>query len=185
MKSEASVRFGRCNRLLLCLIAPLCLLLHGCGGDNGDDLDRFMREAAQGARAKIKPLPEVQPYVPFEYNADGALNDPFRPRKAVQAYNGNSLQPDLDRPRQPLEAYPLESLKFVGSISRSDKEKYSLRTGATQMMTALTERGGTGTSTRISEDALIDEMKGGRQWILIAIAGGVIALIVLIVLLAR
>src|SRR5690606_10172426 len=122
MKSESSVRFGRCNRLLLCLIVPLCLLLHGCGGDNGDDLDRFMREAAQGARAKIKPLPEVQPYVPFEYNADGALNDPFRPRKAVQAYNGNSLQPDLDRPRQPLEAYPLESLKFVGSISRSDKE---------------------------------------------------------------
>ena len=124
MKSESAVTSRQRQRLLLCLMASLCLLLHACGNE-GDDLDRFMREAAQGAPAKIKPLPEVQPYIPFEYNADGALHDPFRPRKAAQANNGNSLQPDLDRPKQPLEAYPLESLKFVGSISRGDR-KYAL-----------------------------------------------------------
>ena len=124
MKPEsAAVCQGR-TRLLLCLIAPLCVLLHGCSSES-DDLDRFMREAGQGAHAKIKPLPEVQPYVPFAYNADGALNDPFRPRKAAQSNNGNSLQPDMNRPKQPLEAYPLESLKFVGSISRDDL-KYAL-----------------------------------------------------------
>ena len=88
MKPEsAAVCQGR-TRLLLCLIAPLCVLLHGCGSDS-DDLDRFMREAGQGAHAKIKPLP------------------------------------DMNRPKQPLEAYPLESLKFVGSISRDDL-KYAL-----------------------------------------------------------
>ena len=124
MKPESAARFQERNRLLLCLIAPLCLLLHACGSDV-DDLDQFMREAGQGARAKIKPLPEVLPYAPFQYNADGTLNDPFRPRKAAQSNNSNSLQPDLNRPKQPLEAYPLESLKFVGSISRSDL-KYAL-----------------------------------------------------------
>lgn len=127
MKPESAARFQERNRLLLCLIAPLCLLLHACGSD-GDDLERFMREAGQGARAKIQPLPEVQPYVAFEYNADGSLHDPFRPRKAAQANNDDSLQPDLDRPKQPLEAYPLESLKFVGSIARGDRRHALIKT---------------------------------------------------------
>ena len=50
MKPESAARFQERNRLLLCLIAPLCLLLHACGSE-GDDLDRFMREAGTGARA--------------------------------------------------------------------------------------------------------------------------------------
>lgn len=28
------------------------------------------------------------------------------------------MQPDMDRPREPLESYPLESLKYVGVMSR-------------------------------------------------------------------
>ena len=71
-----------------------------------------------------------------------------------------------------------------GSITRGDKEKYSLRTGATQMMAAIKDDKRATGSSKISEDALIGEMKGGRQWILLAIAGGVIALIVLIVFIA-
>ena len=31
---------------------------------------------------------------------------------------GGGLQPDMDRPREPLESYPLESLKYVGVMSR-------------------------------------------------------------------
>jgi hypothetical protein len=77
-----------------------------------------------------------------------------------------------------------ERYKDDGSITRGDKEKYSLRTGATQMMAAIKDDKRTGGSTKISEDALIGEMKGGRQWILLAIAGGVVAVILLIVLVA-
>ena len=52
------------------------------------------------------------------------------------------------------------------------------------MMTAVKDERGRATgSTKISEDALIEEMKGGRRWILIAIAGGVVAIILLIVFL--
>src|SRR3990172_1139236 len=76
--------------------------------------------------AKLEPLPEVKPYVPLQYNADGLLSDPFKPRKA-QATNsgGGNLQPDLNRPKEALEAYPLESLKYVGSIEKV-KLKYAL-----------------------------------------------------------
>jgi eukaryotic-like serine/threonine-protein kinase len=78
-----------------------------------------------------------------------------------------------------------ERYKDDGSITRSDKEKYSLRTGATQMMRAMKDDpGATGGNSRVSEDALITEMKGGRQVILIAIGVGVVALIVLIAVFA-
>jgi hypothetical protein len=72
-----------------------------------------------------------------------------------------------------------------GSISHGDKEKYSLRTGAPEMMGALRERdGATGPRNRISEGTLIDEMKGGRQWIFIGI-GGAVLLLILVLILAR
>ncbi|HEU0034449.1 MAG TPA: serine/threonine-protein kinase [Kofleriaceae bacterium] len=67
-----------------------------------------------------------------------------------------------------------ERYKDDGSITRSDKEKYSLRTGATQMMSAVREGRETG-SNKVSEDALIGEMKSGRSWVLIAI---IIAIVV-------
>jgi hypothetical protein len=78
-----------------------------------------------------------------------------------------------------------ERYKDDGSISRGDKEKYSLRTGATQMMAALKDKdaGATG-SSKISEDALIGEMKGGRTLIFVGIGVGVLILILLIVFIA-
>jgi serine/threonine protein kinase len=81
-----------------------------------------------------------------------------------------------------------ERYKDDGSISRGDKEKYSLRTGATQMMAALrageAPPGASG-SHKVSEDALIGEMKGGRSKVLIAIVIGVVAIVLLIVLVSR
>jgi hypothetical protein len=77
-----------------------------------------------------------------------------------------------------------ERYKDDGSISRGDKDKYSLRTGATQMMTAAKPDAASSMSGKVSEDALIGEMKTGRSmWIVIGIV--VVALIVLIVVLAR
>jgi len=102
----------------------LSLTLVACGSGGGDDLDKFMQEAGTDMRVKVDPLPVVKPYVPFQYNADGTLNDPFRARKAQAAKSGG-LQPNLNRPKQPLEAFPLESLKYVGSLSKA-KLKFAL-----------------------------------------------------------
>lgn len=105
------------------IIIFLSGLLTACGADEGDDLDKFMREAANNMHVKIKPLPEVKPYLALQYNADNTLSDPFRARKAANKTGG--LQPNLNRPKEPMEAYPLESLKYVGMISKN-KLTYAL-----------------------------------------------------------
>ncbi|MFT3692201.1 MAG: protein kinase [Kofleriaceae bacterium] len=76
-----------------------------------------------------------------------------------------------------------ERYKDDGTISRQDKEKYSLRTGGTQMMQAV--RQDPSLSGKVSEDELIGEMKGGRKTVFLLIGVAVIALVILIVVLAR
>ncbi|MEZ0232778.1 MAG: pilus assembly protein PilP [Methylophilaceae bacterium] len=105
-------------------LVPILILLTSCGSSTGDDLDQFIANAAQDMSVKIEPLPEVKPYVSFEYNADGALNSPFKSRKA-QSTGGGGIQPNLGRPKEPLEAFPLESLKYVGLLSK-EKLQYAL-----------------------------------------------------------
>jgi type IV pilus assembly protein PilP len=98
-------------------------LLVACSGDEGDDLDKFMATAANDMSKSVEPLPEVLPYSPLQYNADGTLSDPFKARKA--ANKTGALQPNTNRPKEALEAYPLESLKYVGSMSKN-KLSYAL-----------------------------------------------------------
>jgi hypothetical protein len=74
-----------------------------------------------------------------------------------------------------------------GTITRGDAEKYSLRTGATQMMPSLKDKVGGKASqslSKVSEDELIGEMKGLPKWIIGAIVGGVLAIVILIILVA-
>ena len=79
-----------------------------------------------------------------------------------------------------------ERYKDDGSLSRADKEAFSLRTGATQTNPALRDPARPHTASgKVSEDALIDEMKGGRSRILAIIAVAVVALALLIILIAR
>jgi len=101
----------------------LGVVLAACNGDQGDDLDQYMRDATKDVKPRIKPLPEVKPYLALQYNADGILTDPFRARKAVN--KSSVLQPNLNRPKEPMEAYPLESLKYVGMLSKN-KLTYAL-----------------------------------------------------------
>ena len=99
-----------------CTVFVLSSMLVACGGEEGDDLDQFIRDSGKGLSGKVEPLPEVKPYVPTVYNPDGSLHDPFRPRKATVRAGG--LQPNLDRPREAMEAFPLESLQLVGLIKK-------------------------------------------------------------------
>ena len=100
------------------VITSLASLLFACGGGDGDDLDQFMKNAGNDMSKGVEPLPEVLPYIPLQYNADGTLSDPFKARKA--ASKSGSLQPNLNRPKEALENYPLESLKYVGSLSKNN-----------------------------------------------------------------
>lgn len=109
------------NIKLLCLISCI-LLLSSCDGTQGDDLDQFMADAAKTMNTKVEPLPQVQPYVPLQFNVDGTISDPFRPRKVVST---GTFQPNLSRPKEPLESFPLENLKYVGALTKN-KLSYAL-----------------------------------------------------------
>ena len=111
------------STLKLALIAPFIIILGACSGNKGDDLDKFMATAANDMGKGVEPLPEVLPYSPLQFNADGTLSDPFKARKASN--KSGSLQPNTNRPKEALEAYPLESLKYVGSMSKN-KLQYAL-----------------------------------------------------------
>ena len=111
------------SKFRLGLIVALSAFLVACGGDKGDDLDKFMASAANDMGKGVEPLPEVLPYSPLQYNADGTLSDPFKARKA--ASKSGALQPNTNRPKEALESYPLESLKYVGSLSKN-KLSYAL-----------------------------------------------------------
>lgn len=108
------------------LIITFILLLSACSGEQGDDLDQFMASAANDMSKTVPPLPEVLPYTPLQYNADGILTDPFKAKKAVG--RASSLQPNTSRPKEALEAFPLESLKYVGSMSKKNVTYALIRT---------------------------------------------------------
>ena len=109
----------------LLAVAFLSCLMLACNGEQGDDLDQFMAnaETANNMSKDVQPLPEVLPYTPLQYNVDGALHDPFMSRKTRTG--SGSLQPNTNRPREALESFPLESLVYVGSLSKKNL-KYAL-----------------------------------------------------------
>jgi serine/threonine-protein kinase len=78
-----------------------------------------------------------------------------------------------------------ERYKDDGSLSRTDKELYSLRTGGTLTTGAVRDSASHSSTTKVSEDALIGEMKGGRNKVFAIIAVAVVAVVLLILLIAR
>lgn len=110
----------------LLLLSLIFGFLSGCSQNANEDLESFFRDAGKNMQVKIKPLPEMKSYLAFEFNADNALNDPFKSRKDFA--QSPILAPNLNRPKQPLEAFPLESIKYVGMIEKSEASFALLKT---------------------------------------------------------
>jgi type IV pilus assembly protein PilP len=95
--------------------------LTSCSSGEQDELRQWMKEETKDLRGKIPPLPQVKPYEPVAYDATGLI-DPFRTDKMLaerRQSGGGGLQPDMNRPKEPLESYPLESIKYVGSLTKN------------------------------------------------------------------
>ena len=122
----------------LALSLGACVALAGCGGESHQDLRAWMADQGKSARGRVDPLPQIQPYEPFAYNAFD-LPDPFKPRKIEPTKGGSKLAPDLARRREALESYPLESLNMVGTLAQGkatfalvrtpDKDVYQVTQG--------------------------------------------------------
>jgi hypothetical protein len=105
--------------------------------------------------------------------------------QAAQAAAEERARTGRDTGGDPADSRPIdERYKDDGTVSHEDKEKYSLRTGGTEMMPRLRDPQAQ-SSAKVSEDELIGEMKSGRGKILALIGVGVVVLIVIVVLVAR
>lgn len=106
------------KRTLIALSLVLIALV-GCSGGDQDELREWMRQETKDLRGRIPPLPQVKPYEPIPYDAAGLI-EPFRASKldVDRRQQGGGLQPDLNRPKEPLESFPLESIKYVGVMTR-------------------------------------------------------------------
>ncbi len=115
------------RRIALALAAAA--LLGGCGGEEQRELRQELDQLTKDLRGRVDPLPQVKPYEPVPYRAEG-LVDPFRPERIEVAQAGaarstSKFAPDPNRLKEPLEAFALESIQMVGSISQ-EKETFGL-----------------------------------------------------------
>lgn len=105
------------------LLAAGTMTLAGCARDMSD-LEDYVAEINSRPSIRIAPLPQVQPYETFIYDAHDA-RAPFTPDDAgrpesVATAGGDGLQPDTNRNREFLEEFPLDTLRMVGTLELRD-----------------------------------------------------------------
>jgi type IV pilus assembly protein PilP len=113
------------------LVIVAALALAACVGEEHSDLKAELNQLTKDYRGRVDPLPQVKPYEPVPYTAEGQV-DPFRPQRidvAQRRVGPNAMnaraERERDRPKEPLEAFPLESIVMMGTISQ-DKETFAL-----------------------------------------------------------
>ena len=117
------------QRSTVALLAAAVLV--SCGGEEHSDLKQELAQLTKDFRGRVEPLPQVKPYEPVPYTAEGQI-DPFRPERidvAAQrispSASSSRIEKERDRPKEPLEAFPLESIQMLGTITQ-DKEVFAL-----------------------------------------------------------
>lgn len=113
------------------LVIAALAALAGCGGEEHGDLKQELHSLTKDLRGRVDPLPQVRPYEPVPYTAEGMV-DPFRPdridvaqRQLTASVSGTRIDKERDRPKEPLEAFPLESIQMMGTITQF-KETFGL-----------------------------------------------------------
>ncbi|QQS54649.1 MAG: pilus assembly protein PilP [Candidatus Competibacteraceae bacterium] len=121
--------FAAAIRVVSLLVAALAVLA-GCAQRDMTDLQRFVETTKRTTPVKKPdPPPEIKPYTPFAYTAQG-IKDPFvvapfaqeeelELTQALAAQQNGSytgVRPDPNRVREELEKYSLGSLKMMGTF---------------------------------------------------------------------
>ena len=104
-------------RMLMASIA-LCALA-GCSSDM-DELQQKVTQIKASAADKIQPLPAIQPYESFKYDAMNERS-PFIPSSSAKSNLASSLRPKAARSREFLEQFSLDTLQMVGTLDMAGK----------------------------------------------------------------
>lgn len=115
-KQTISNMFCSCRFLLIgCVLSAL----FGCSGDM-DELQQKVAQIKANAGEKIQPLPAIQPYESFKYDAMNERS-PFVPSSSAKSNLASSLRPNSARPREFLEQFSLDTLQMVGTLDMGGK----------------------------------------------------------------
>ena len=98
-------------------LLALAAVASGCTGDNSD-LERYIAEVKARPGGRIEPLPVIQPYESFAYEAY-ELRSPFVPDTPMGPAStpDRGIRPDRGRSREFLEQFPLDTLSMVGTMT--------------------------------------------------------------------
>jgi len=116
------------SRALVSHSIAAALLLAGltaCGGEQ-EELQQWMEQQKREVKPNVEPLSAPKKFVPQPYTALTSV-EPFSTQKLAVALKQEARQPnsllagEINRRKEPLEAYPVDSMKMVGSVTRSGR----------------------------------------------------------------
>jgi len=97
--------------------------LAGCGAEQ-EELSQWMEQQKREVKPNVQPLSPPKKFNPQPYVALNGV-EPFSSQKLTVALKQEARQPnsllaaEINRRKEPLEAYPLDSMRMVGSVTRS------------------------------------------------------------------
>ncbi|NLR75076.1 pilus assembly protein PilP [Leeia aquatica] len=100
------------------------ILLSACGKSDFKDIDDWMANESKDYRARIEPVPELKPYVPFDYQAQDQL-EPFSSAK-IQAKKGAGNGTPANWKKEPLEEFDLDKITMVGTLNNKAEGRIAL-----------------------------------------------------------
>ncbi len=125
-----SLRWALLKSVRGVVVSGLALGLFGCAQSDLSEVKRFVETTKRTTVGKkLDPPPEIKPYTPFAYTAQGG-KDPFivapfaqeeeleatQDIVAQNAANYTGVRPDPNRVREEMEKYSLSSLKMMGTF---------------------------------------------------------------------
>jgi type IV pilus assembly protein PilP len=97
-------------------------LLSGCAAGVDDELTGYIAEVRARPGGRIKPLPQINPYVAFKYQAlEENVRSPFQPDRLNEAPRTAGPKPARNRNKEYLEQFPLDTLAMVGTLDRQGR----------------------------------------------------------------
>jgi type IV pilus assembly protein PilP len=107
------------------LASVLVLTLAGCGGEQ-EELSQWMEQQKREVKPNVQPISPPKKFVPQPYVALNGV-EPFSAQKLTVALKQEAKQPnsllaaEINRRKEPLEAYPLDSMRMVGSVTKTGR----------------------------------------------------------------
>jgi len=107
------------------LASVFLLVLAGCGGEQ-EELSQWMEQQKREVKPNVTPISPPKKFVPQPYIALNGV-EPFSAQKLTVALKQEAKQPnsllaaEINRRKEPLEAYPLDSMRMVGSVTKTGR----------------------------------------------------------------